>query len=217
MKCPFDLGVCETCLGSVLETRESRARCPRCGHEWPLGEVSPCPRDGDVNLSPWLSLDIEACRSHAKAVENGVNSYSDDEVKRMQVAIDTGMVWGDINAGGTAMLLIGAHRCKTAPGVVSMWKEPDGRYRPIYSREEHKKLIAEALSGLETWAEKNRAARAEIEFQEKYRDELIALKKEELLTPAFLPWTERKVKAKFRARVNALRAKEGLPPLTKDP
>jgi hypothetical protein len=181
-----------------------------------LSEVSPCPRQGDVNLSHLLSLNVDACKSHAKAVENGITSYTDDEVKRMQVAIDTGVVWGDLNTGRTAMHLIRTNRCKTAPGVVSMWEQSDGRYRPIYSRQEHDELIAEAVAGLNEWRAKQQAARAEIEFQKRYRDELIALKKEELLTPAFFPWTERKVRAKFKERVNLLRAKEGLPPLPED-
>jgi len=54
-------------------------------------------------------------------------------------------------------------------------------------------------------------ARAEVDFLEHHREQLIRLRKEYLLTPAFMPWTVKRVEAEYRAKVNALREQAGLP------
>ncbi len=61
-----------------------------------------------------------------------------EEVARVQAVIDAGTVWSTVEGGRFAMKLIDSGRCKRAPGVLTMWRENDDRYRPIYSQAERR-------------------------------------------------------------------------------
>jgi hypothetical protein len=59
-----------------------------------------------------------------------------------------------------------------------------------------------------------RTSPEEVAFLAKYAKELVELSKQQIL--ASTPWGARAARETYRAKVNELRSREGLPPLTPD-
>lgn len=68
-------------------------------------------------------------------------SLTSEELARVQATIDAGTAWASVDAGRFAMKLSDAGKCRKAPGVLAKWREPDDRYRAIYSESEFNALV----------------------------------------------------------------------------
>lgn len=135
------------------------------------------------------------------------------ELARVQMAIDSGTIWATIDGGRFAMSLITAGKCQCAPGVLNMWLREDGLYEPIYSREVLNARLDQLTRDAPVTLKKIAASKRELEFLERYRGELLRLVEEKIASTPWLPWRRRKHKLVYLEKLNALRARAGLPPL----
>lgn len=145
-----------------------------------------------------------------------------EELARVQSAIDAGTIWATVDGGEFAMRLIRAGKCKLAPGVVSMWRGEDGRYEPIYSKEEGSRRIQKLLSEAHATAARWKSSKAESDFHKANRDEIARIRAEEISTRRIMPlWGRARAETKgelrqraedVQAKINALRMKAGLSP-----
>jgi hypothetical protein len=65
MACGVEWPVCARCPGVGLVSTAGRARCSRCGGEWPEREVSPCPLPAVAVLVDGTGMKGHVCASHA--------------------------------------------------------------------------------------------------------------------------------------------------------
>jgi hypothetical protein len=107
--------------------------------------------------------------------------FTPEELARVQTAIDSGTIWATFRSGKFAMRLIESGKCKLPPGVLEMWQEADGRYRPIYSKEELNELVRALLDALPGKIAAANEAKAEMTFFDEHKDELVGLYKEEMI------------------------------------